>query len=296
MFFLNTSSHAQELVIKDNMRFLALGDSYTIGQSVLEKDRWPNQLGDRLVERGYLVDEVKIVARTGWTTRDLLDALEMNPPNFDYNLVSLLIGVNNQFQGKSITQYQVEFELLLNMALSYAKNNNDQVFVLSIPDYGYTPFGLNYPEASEEIDVFNAINRMITDKYNVTYIDVTSSSRQALSQPELLAGDRLHPSSKMYGIWVDSIMAKANLPNIVTKLPVDEKTVHPLIYPSPATDYIILPKGATWVEISDGHGKVVYVKKEGNLATLDVRFLKQGQYLLRIVVDANVINTRFIKQ
>jgi lysophospholipase L1-like esterase len=295
MLFLFNSSHAQELIIKDNLRFLALGDSYTIGQSVLEKERWPNQLGDRLMDEGISVDEVKIIARTGWTTRDLISALEAAPPNFDYNLVSLLIGVNNQFQGRSQTEYKVEFEFLLNMALGYVKNNAENVVVLSIPDYGYTPFGQNYPNASQEIDEFNAINKEITEKYKITYIDATTSSRFGLAQPDLVAGDRLHPSPKMYSIWVDSIMTKATFQKVITHYAFQELKEKPLIYPNPVQDFLILPNETTLIEISDNQGKVIFSSRNLKSPILDVKFLKQGIYWLRIKTFQVIKSTRFVK-
>lgn len=196
----------QSLSKSTPVKFLALGDSYTIGESVAELQRWPIQLKNRLSERGFTCLRPKIIAVTGWRTDDLINALEAHQPDSDYNLVSLLIGVNNQYQGKSIEAYARDFETLLKSAIAYAGGNAASVFVLSIPDYGYTPFGKDKrPEISAQIDAFNAVNKSVTENFAVTYIDITDISRNGLTDPELIAEDRLHPSGKMYARWVDRI-------------------------------------------------------------------------------------------
>jgi lysophospholipase L1-like esterase len=188
-------------------KFLALGDSYTIGESVAEVQRWPVLLAKALSYRGITCSEAQIIAVTGWRTDDLMRALKVNPPGNDYNLVSLLIGVNNQYQGKSVDEYAADFEALLRAAIAYAGGNATQVFVLSIPDYGYTPFGKDKRhEISKEIDVFNAVNKFITGRLGITYIDITKISRDGLTDPELIAEDGLHPSGKMYARWVERII------------------------------------------------------------------------------------------
>ena len=191
------------------LSYLALGDSYTIGESVNESDRWPNQLMKVLSEKGYNISKPRIIATTGWRTDNLKDAILKADLKSEYDLVSLLIGVNNQYQGKSADQYAIEFEDLLKTAIQLAKRKSTNVFVVSIPDYGYTPFGLPKKESiSIQIDEFNAINKRITEKYNVAYYNITDISRHGLDDPALVADDGLHPSGKMYSLWVERIMKK----------------------------------------------------------------------------------------
>lgn len=191
------------------IRYLALGDSYTIGESVDERDRWPNQLAS-LVEASPEFEksggvEVTIIARTGWTTDELwqgIQAREISPP---YDLVSLLIGVNNQYRGRDLEEYREQFVFLLNKSIEYAGGEADRVIVVSIPDWGVTPFaGDRDPkQIAREIDQFNTINREETEKAGGHYIDITPVSRQAATNPALLAGDGLHPSGEMYAEWAD---------------------------------------------------------------------------------------------
>ena len=187
----------------ESLFYLALGDSYTIGQSVADNERYPVQLGDSLLP-GSADKEVRIIARTGWTTEDLSFALDTTTDlRPDYDLVSLLIGVNNQYQGRSLANYRVEFRGLLERAIGFANNDSGRVFVVSIPDYAYTPFGGGSSVISEEIDAFNAANRSITSEYGIQYFDITPISRQGLSEPELVAADGLHPSGEQYRRWVE---------------------------------------------------------------------------------------------
>ena len=146
------------------LKFLALGDSYTIGESVAEKDRWPVQLAAQLRAKGLNVGDPKIIATTGWRTDDLKNAIVKDNPSTDYDYVSLLIGVNNQYQGKSSAAYAPEFEELLKMAIEFAGGDRSKVFVVSIPDYGFTPFGKEKKETiTKAIDEFNAVNKSITE-------------------------------------------------------------------------------------------------------------------------------------
>ena len=183
--------------------YLALGDSYTIGESVSAADRFPDQAVSLLRARNIKINDPKIIATTGWTTQDLINALDADPLKNNYDIVSLLIGVNNQYQGRSIDEYKTEFALLLNRAIKYAGNNAKHVFVLSIPDYSVTPFAQNADRAkiSEEIDQFNSVNKMISSQLGANYIDITPISREAKNDPSLIAGDGLHPSGKQYGLW-----------------------------------------------------------------------------------------------
>lgn len=183
--------------------YLALGDSYTIGQSVSVTDRFPSHTVALLRGYGITINDATIIATTGWTTKNLLDALTSTTLPTNYDVVSLLIGVNNQYQGKSIEEYRAEFTTLLNRAIQYANNKPTHVFVLSIPDYSVTPFAANSNRAkiAAEIDQFNAINKSISSQLGVNYLDITPISRE--SDMELIASDGLHPSGKQYKRWAD---------------------------------------------------------------------------------------------
>ncbi len=186
-------------------KYLALGDSYTIGQSVAVEDRFPNQTNRLLSAQGVAVNTPDIVAVTGWTTANLINALNTSLPANDYDFVTLLIGVNNQYQGRIIDEYKNEFTILLNRAIQYAGNRKSRVFVLSIPDYSVTPFAKGSDTASiaKQIDAFNLANKNITTAMGVTYIDITPISREAAKDSSLIAGDGLHPSGKQYKRWAD---------------------------------------------------------------------------------------------
>lgn len=188
--------------------YLALGDSYTIGESVAENERWPVQLATQLTARGIEFSSPKIIAKTGWRTDELKNAIIEDFSLADsYDMVSLLIGVNNQYQDKPIERYEDEFEKLLIKAIELAGDNAGHVFVVSIPDYGKTPFGLAKEEQIEkEINLYNKINKRISKKYNVKYFNITPISRKAKKDPALVADDRLHPSGKMYTAWVGKMI------------------------------------------------------------------------------------------
>jgi lysophospholipase L1-like esterase len=192
------------------IRFLALGDSYTIGEGVLEHERWPNQLADRLRGRGYEMD-VAILARTGWTTGELADAIRAAPPVGRYDLVSLLIGVNNQYRGLDLDSYRAEFSSLLEQSLQFADGRTKRVIVLSVPDWSVAPFAAEKDRArlSVGIEAFNAVIRDESARAGVRYVDVTPVSRLAMHDPSLLASDQLHPSGRMYLHWVDLILPEA---------------------------------------------------------------------------------------
>jgi len=183
--------------------YLALGDSYTIGESVGESKRWPEELVAILRVRGIVIGEPTIIARTGWTTDELNDAIDKTDLDGTYDVVSLLIGVNNQYRGRSAENYREEFRGLLKRAIGFAGNRPQRVVVLSIPDWGATPFaeGRDRKNIAREIDDFNAINFEETVRAGAQYVDVTSTSREALRDPSLVASDGLHPSEKMYAAW-----------------------------------------------------------------------------------------------
>jgi lysophospholipase L1-like esterase len=209
LFLILTSANCKKnpdtVLVKKNISYLALGDSYTIGQSVSASERYPVILADRLSDADVSVAPPRIIATTGWTTNNLKNGIiSAGIDKNKYDVVSLLIGVNNQFQGRSITEYKTQFTELLQMSISFAYGNKDKVFVISIPDYGYTPFGHNnQAKISSSIDQFNAVNKAIVDSMGIKYFDITSISRNGLLDPELVAGDGLHPSGKQYQQWVD---------------------------------------------------------------------------------------------
>jgi lysophospholipase L1-like esterase len=185
------------------MRFLALGDSYTIGEGVDEAERWPRQLAALLRAEGVSVDEPLIIARTGWTTDELAAALDQADLHGPFDLVSLLIGVNNQYRGRSADEYRLEFRALLRRAIELAEGRAARVLVLSIPDWGVTPFaeGRDRAAIASAIDLLNAVNRDEALQAGAGYVDVTPISRRAAQDAALLAGDGLHPSGGMYAEW-----------------------------------------------------------------------------------------------
>lgn len=194
-------------MLSQPIKYLALGDSYTIGESVPESERWPVQLVAALKARGKSVVGPQIIATTGWRTDNLKNAVTIANLKDEYDLVSLLIGVNNQYQGKPLDQFKVEFEDLLATAIKLAKGNKANVFVVSIPDYGFTPFGKSKQQKiSADIDAFNEASREIVSRYGIKYFYITDISRQGLVDASLVASDGLHPSGKMYKAWVDRIV------------------------------------------------------------------------------------------
>ena len=183
--------------------YLALGDSYTIGESVAEEKRFPVQTVKMLRDSGVFVNDADIIATTGWTTRDLLNAIELSTTLPVYDVVTLLIGVNNQYQGKNITDYKKEFSEIIKKAIHFAGEDPQHVIVLSIPDYSVTPFALtsDTQKIAREIDNFNAINKEIALAEGACYIDITGISRQKKDHHLLIAADGLHPSALQYVKW-----------------------------------------------------------------------------------------------
>ena len=203
---------AGEYIVTDTTipkSFLALGDSYTIGEAVLFSEKFPVQTVQYLRQQGINFSEPEIIAKTGWTTANLLNALaDAAPSKKSYDIVTLLIGVNNQYQHQSQQQYAEEFLILLNKAIQYAGNNKKRVIVLSIPDYSVTPFASGTDKAliAREIDAFNTINKAIAEQAGVNYLDITGYTRMAVADATLLATDGLHPSGLEYKIWSDTLL------------------------------------------------------------------------------------------
>ncbi|MEO8671625.1 MAG: SGNH/GDSL hydrolase family protein [Tahibacter sp.] len=196
-----------------NLRYLALGDSYTIGEAVAETLRWPQQLAVQLRQNGFDIADPRILARTGWTTDELaaaMDAERFDPP---YDLVSLSIGVNNQYRGRSADEYRNEFVDLLRRAIALAGDRPTRVFVVSIPDWGVTRFGRgsgrDLTQISAELDAFNAINRTEAQRLGAGWADVSALSRAQTDDASQLADDGLHPSGAQYTRWLRTILPAA---------------------------------------------------------------------------------------
>ena len=192
---------------EQRVHFLALGDSYTIGQGVPEKDRWPDQLALILNEKGFDI-QVSMIARTGWTTNDLLEAMSRQSLLEEFDMVSLLIGVNDQYRGGKPEDYRPRFQALLEQAIKLAGDNPKKVIVLSIPDWEVTPFANQLSRSARpfSIDAFNKVNLDESQAYGVLYVDITPISRRVIEEKELLAPDGLHPSGIMYALWVQEML------------------------------------------------------------------------------------------
>lgn len=189
---------------------LALGDSYTIGESVPAPDNFPNKSVQLLKNSGYNFKAAEIVAKTGWTTDELQNNIRSHIFTPPYDIVTLLIGVNNQYRGRPVDEYKPQFEDLLKQAIQFAGGKSGHVIVLSIPDWGVTPFaaGRDRDQIAREIDAYNAANKTISETYNVHYIDITPWTREAAHDLTLVASDGLHPSAKEYNRWADKLAGK----------------------------------------------------------------------------------------
>jgi len=209
LIFIATISCAQ----KNKITYLALGDSYTIGESVSEDLRWPVQLTKELNDSGISVNKPEIIAKTGWTTDELQVAIAKQKPKNNFDLVSLLIGVNNQYRGYPIEQYKKEFTELLKQAISFANNDPKNVFVVSIPNYGVTPFGMEKGEDKirQELLIYDSIADSISSEFDIPFINITPVSEKAKSDASYIASDQLHPSGKQYTEWVEVILPKVKM-------------------------------------------------------------------------------------
>ena len=204
-----------------SLKILSLGDSYTIGTGVCDTCSYPLQLIDRLAEKNIPVYQpsIEIIATSGWTTANLLSAINNRDPDNTFDLVTLLIGVNNQFQGRPFEQYEVEFSELLDIAVSLAGNRTERVIVLSIPDYAYSPFGQNWGNpatTSMEIDLYNSYAEWLCFVEDISFLNITDISREGLDRPELIAEDGLHLSEVAYAEIVERL-----LPVVCQKLEMD---------------------------------------------------------------------------
>lgn len=295
---------AQDLQLKIPVRFLALGDSYTIGQSVPDNERWPIQLRDSLVKRGIDVQQTRVIATTGWRTDNLLNAIkDQQLATKNYNLVSLLIGVNDQYQQRPIEQYEPHFRQLLDSCLFYAGYDTTSVFVVSIPDYAYTPFGQRRPNPSlisEVLDAYNAINKRVSEEYGVRYFNITPISRLGLSNLDLVAGDELHPSGYQYTLWVRAILTYLDQNGLTTFE--EQLMLKDLkIYPVPASQHIrvegLTPDQYDTIRIlnASGQEQVNFSDIQQDLLEIPIDHLAKGTYFLQafkgklIVAKANFI-------
>jgi lysophospholipase L1-like esterase len=193
------------------LRILSLGDSYTIGESVGERECWPVRLAALLRARGLRVADPTIVARTGWTTDELSAGIDDAHPAGPFDLVTLSIGVNNQYRGRSVTEYREQFRALLARATRFAGGHASHVIVLSIPDWGLTPFasGRDRARIAVDIDAFNVLKHDEAERGGARFVDITPISRRVPHEPGLVAGDGLHPSGEMYARWVEATLPTA---------------------------------------------------------------------------------------
>lgn len=299
LFFLCVVQFANAQVeIAQPIRFLALGDSYTIGQSVPVDKRWPRQLMDTLEAKGYEVDTLHYIATTGWRTDNLINAISgKNLEDKNFNLVSLLIGVNNQYQGRPFMQYQNEFPALLDSAIRYAGGIRERVFVVSIPDYAYTPFGQGDPDISEELDQYNAYNQQIAEEEGVTWFNITPISRQGLVEPVLVANDGLHPSGEQYRRWVD-LMAESFQTTTSTGSVIENRVT---VYPNPFDSVLMMDyppelEGEKF-ELFDVSGNRVYRGKfsfqHRNIATDS---WSSGMYSIIYEIEERVVVERVVRR
>lgn len=198
--------HAGPSATDAAVRYLALGDSYTIGENVEASGRWPMQLVEALRADGVMIEDPRIIATTGWTTDELAAAIDAAEPiGSDYGLVSLLIGVNNQYRGRDVGEYAQEFVTLLDRAIGFAGGHTERVFVLAIPDWGVTSYaaasGRDTAEIARQLDAYNAVAATVCERRGVAFVDIAPVSRTRGAEPEMLAGDGLHPSAAMYAEW-----------------------------------------------------------------------------------------------
>lgn len=190
-----------------NFTYLALGDSYTIGEQVPHAENFPNQTVKLLRKDKFDIADPVIIAVTGWTTDELAAAIREHNLHETFSFVTLLIGVNNQYRGRDLDNYKQEFRELLEQAIVFAGGNPHHVFVLSIPDWGITPFaeGKDREKIAKEIDAYNKANKEITEAYKSYYLYITDSTREAIRDRSLIAEDGLHPSGKEYAVWAEHL-------------------------------------------------------------------------------------------
>lgn len=204
--FMILFSSCKKMSLKES--YLALGDNYTVGESISKKHTWPKQLVDSLKKRNIFLSEPRIIAKTGWTTDELKKAINDSSLDYPYDWVSLLIGVNNQYRGRDLDEFKLQFESLLLEAIAFSGNRKERVFVISIPDWGSMPFAKDRDpnKIAIEIDNFNQIIYEVCAFENIKFIDITPITRNIYSNPNWIAKDSLHPSKEQYSKWVEKII------------------------------------------------------------------------------------------
>jgi lysophospholipase L1-like esterase len=195
------------------MKYLALGDSYTIGEGVAADARWPVLLARALRDGGVEIEDPRIIATTGWTTDDLSAAMDAAEPLGEWDFVTLLVGVNNQYRGRGVDEYRAQFEALLHRAIVLAGGRCERVLVLSIPDWGVTRFGADsgrdLAQVSRELDAFNDAARELSARHGVAFVDIAPVSRARGGEPAMQADDGLHPSAGMHALWLQAALPVA---------------------------------------------------------------------------------------
>ena len=195
------------------MKYLALGDSYTIGEGVPRDGRWPELMARALRAEGIALEDPRIIAKTGWTTDELATAIDCEEPLGHFDFATLLVGVNNQYRGRSVAEYRGEFAELLRRAIRFAGTDAGRVMVLSIPDWGVTPFARaekrDPAQVAAEIDAFNAAARQVAEQHGVAFVDITGTSRECGGEDAMLVADKLHPSAAMHASWADAALPVA---------------------------------------------------------------------------------------
>jgi len=282
---------SQNINIQTPVRLLALGDSYTIGQSVAVNMRWPTQLGDSLIKRGYQIDEIRYIATTGWRTDNLIQAIkgqELEAQN--YNLVTLLIGVNNQYQHTPFSKYESEFPALLDSAIRYAGGDLSHVFVVSIPDYAFTPYGqsTSNPNAiSTDLDNYNAFAKQIAENKGVVFFNITPISRLGVQKPEYVANDNLHPSGIQYREWVKLMLEYSD--NQTASTSSKEIEILESYFPNPVNDVLNIRLSEAFqdkkvkIQIINMEGKVLMKQTMKNTSdSIRVNNLDVGLYFLKL--------------
>ncbi len=206
----NEEINSEEPTPEDTiLKIISLGDSYTIGESVCDTCKFPEQLKDSIIKKTGNSIELKVIAKTGWTTTSLKDAIAKEDLTKDYDLATLLIGVNNQFQRKPFSLFEEEFPQLVNTAIQLTDSNSENLIVVSIPDYAFTPYGSTFTGVSEALDKYNNFIEDYCNQNNITYIYITDITREGLQKTELVASDGLHPSTLAYTKFVNRILPKA---------------------------------------------------------------------------------------
>ena len=296
LLLLTLSLSAQEVRVDAELNMLALGDSYTIGESVDMDARWPHQLIRQLRSMGVSAADPDYIARTGWTTRNLLGWIQTSPPEEkEYNLVSILIGVNNQYQGMDIASYEPDLRKIIEIGLDIVDQDSSRLMILSIPDYAYTPYGNGFTNISKEIDAYNEIKRRVAEEYGIAFIYITDISREGLDNPSLVAADGLHPSEEQYKRWVQTIIPRMRLPlNLSSEKQGQRKNDQIELYPNPAGSLVHMDASVDIEEIRiyNPLGQVILDQEVDSLpASIDLGRLEKGSYTLcaRLEDDAGII-------